>query len=158
VVADLTESGEVVAEVAASHPFLRLVGLVGSIDNDMSGTDMTIGVDTALHRIVEALDSIRSTASSHQRTFVVEVMGRHCGHLALTAGLATAANWLLIPEHPPEGEDWAQRMCAAMRAGHEIGRRQSLVLVAEGAQSDGERITVDRVKEVLECLAVMHGG
>ncbi len=151
VVAALSESGEVTAEVAVAHPFLRLVGLVGSIDNDMSGTDMTIGADTALHRITEALDSIRSTASSHQRTFVVEVMGRHCGYLALTAGLATAANWLLIPEHPPEGADWAQTMCAAMRAGHEIGRRQSLVLVAEGAQSgDGERITVDRVKEVLE--------
>ena len=150
-VGELVEAGEVTAEVAASHPFLRLVGLVGSIDNDMSGTDMTIGADTALHRITEALDSIRSTASSHQRTFVVEVMGRHCGYLALTAGLATAANWLLIPERPPEGEDWAQKMCAAMRAGHEIGRRQSLVLVAEGAQSrDGEPITVERVKEVLE--------
>ena len=151
VVAELVEAGEVAAEVAASHPFLRLVGLVGSIDNDMSGTDMTIGTDTALHRITEALDSIRSTASSHQRTFVVEVMGRHCGYLALTAGLATAANWLLIPEHPPDGEDWAQNMCAAMRAGHEIGRRQSLVLVTEGAQSrDGEPISVERVKEVLE--------
>jgi len=151
VVAELVEAGEVTAEVAAAHPFLRLVGLVGSIDNDMSGTDMTIGTDTALHRITEALDSIRSTASSHQRTFVVEVMGRHCGYLALTAGLATAANWLLIPEHPPDGEDWAQKMCAAMRAGHEIGRRQSLVLVTEGAQSrDGEPISVERVKEVLE--------
>ena len=150
VVAELVEAGEVTSEVAASHPFLRLAGLAGSIDNDMSGTDMTIGADTALHRITEALDSIRSTASSHQRTFVVEVMGRHCGYLALTAGLATAANWLLIPECPPEG-DWAQKMCAAMRAGHEIGRRQSLVLVTEGAQSrDGELITVERVKEVLE--------
>ena len=75
--------------VAAAHPFLRLVGLVGSIDNDMSGTDMTIGADTALHRIVEAMDALRSTASSHQRTFVVEVMGRHCGYLALMASLAT---------------------------------------------------------------------
>src|SRR5450756_1193083 len=151
VVAELVEAGEVTAEVAAANPFLRLVGLVGSIDNDMSGTDMTIGTDTALHRITEALDSIRSTASSHQRTFVVEVMGRHCGYLALTAGLATAANWLLIPEHPPDGEDWAQKMCAAMRAGHEIGRRQSLVLVTEGAQSrDSEPISVERVKEVLE--------
>ncbi|HEY5180969.1 MAG TPA: 6-phosphofructokinase [Dermatophilaceae bacterium] len=150
-VAELVEAGQVTAEVAASHPFLRLVGLAGSIDNDMSGTDMTIGADTALHRITEALDSIRSTASSHQRTFVVEVMGRHCGYLAMTAGLATAANWLLIPERPPEGEDWAQKMCAAMRAGHEIGRRQSLVLVTEGAQSrDGEPITVERVKDVLE--------
>jgi 6-phosphofructokinase 1 len=151
VVAELAETGEVTAEVAASHPFLRLVGLAGSIDNDMTGTDMTIGADTALHRITEALDSIRSTASSHQRTFVVEVMGRHCGYLALTAGLATAANWLLIPEHPPEGKDWAQEMCTAMRAGHEIGRRQSLVLVTEGAQSrEGEPITAERVKEVLE--------
>ena len=70
-VAELVEAGQVTAEVAASHPFLRLVGLAGSIDNDMSGTDMTIGADTALHRITEALDSIRSTASSHQRTFVV---------------------------------------------------------------------------------------
>jgi len=150
-VAELVEAAEVTAEVAAAHPFLRLVGLVGSIDNDMSGTDMTIGADTALHRITEALDSIRSTASSHQRTFVVEVMGRHCGYLALTAGLATAANWLLIPEHPPEGKDWAQEMCSAMRAGHEIGRRQSLVLVTEGARSsDGEPITSERVKQVLE--------
>src|SRR5680860_153334 len=150
-VAELVAAGQVTAEVAASHPFLRLVGLAGSIDNDMSGTDMTIGADTALHRITEALDSIRSTASSHQRTFVVEVMGRRCGYLAMTAGLATAANWLLIPERPPEREDWAQKMCAAMRAGHEIGRRQSLVLVTEGAQSrDGEPITVERVKEVLE--------
>ena len=150
-VAELVGAGQVSAEAAASHPFLRLVGLAGSIDNDMSGTDMTIGADTALHRITEALDSIRSTASSHQRTFVVEVMGRHCGYLAMTAGLATAANWLLIPERPPEGEDWAQKMCAAMRAGHEIGRRQSLVLVTEGAQSrDGEPITVERVKDVLE--------
>ena len=151
VVANLVEAGEVTAEVAASHPLLRLVGLGGSIDNDMSGTDMTIGADTALHRITEALDSIRSTASSHQRTFVVEVMGRHCGYLALTAGLATAANWLLIPESPPAGEDWAQNMCTAMRAGHEIGRRQSVVLVAEGAQTrDGEPITVQHVKDVLE--------
>jgi len=151
VVAKLVENGEVTAEVAEAHPFLRLVGLVGSIDNDMSGTDMTIGADTALHRITEALDAIRSTASSHQRTFVVEVMGRHCGYLALTAGLATAANWLLIPENPPDSEDWAQKMCAAMREGREIGRRQSLVLVAEGAQSrDGTPITVEDVKEVLE--------
>jgi len=151
VVAGLVEAGEVTADVAAAHPYLRLVGLAGSIDNDMSGTDMTIGADTALHRITEALDSIRSTASSHQRTFVVEVMGRHCGYLALTAGLATAANWLLIPERPPEGEDWAQKMCAAMRAGHEIGRRQSLVLVTEGARSsEGEPITSEHVKQVLE--------
>ena len=90
--AELVTSGEISPAVAADHPFLRLVGLVGSIDNDMAGTDMTIGADTALHRIVAAMDALRSTASSHQRTFVVEVMGRQCGYLALTASLASAAN------------------------------------------------------------------
>ena len=97
--AELVTSGEISPAVAADHPFLRLVGLVGSIDNDMAGTDMTIGADTALHRIVDAMDALRSTASSHQRTFVVEVMGRQCGYLALMASLASAANWLIIPKH-----------------------------------------------------------
>jgi len=119
--AELVDSGQIAKELAGEHPFLRLVGLVGSIDNDMSGTDMTIGADTALHRIVEAMDSLHSTASSHQRTFVVEVMGRHCGYLALMSSLATAANWVLIPEQPP-GKDWAQRMCRDVKAGRDIGR------------------------------------
>jgi 6-phosphofructokinase 1 len=68
---------------------LTVVGLVGSIDNDFLGTDMTIGADTALHRITEAIDAICSTASSHQRTFIVEVMGRHCGYLALMGAIAS---------------------------------------------------------------------
>ena len=66
-----------------------------------------LDADTALHRIVEAMDALRSTGSSHQRTFVVEVMGRHCGYLALMASIATAANWVMIPEQPPP-DDWAQ--------------------------------------------------
>ena len=148
---ELVDAGEVHPEVAAAHPFLRLVGLVGSIDNDMFGTDMTIGADTALHRITEALDAIHSTASSHQRTFVVEVMGRHCGYLALMASLATGANWVLIPERPPERDDWGSLMCAVLRAGRDQGRRQNVVLVAEGAQDrDGKRITVGDVKRLLE--------
>src|SRR5215468_11630249 len=106
--AELVDTGEISSDVAEKHPFLRLVGLVGSIDNDMSGTDMTIGADTALHRIVEALDALNSTASSHQRTFVVEVMGRRCGYLALMSSLATAASWVLIPEQPP-AEDWPEQ-------------------------------------------------
>ena len=147
---ELVEAGEMTQEVATAHPFLRLVGLVGSIDNDMSGTDMTIGADTALHRIVEALDALRSTASSHQRTFVVEVMGRHCGYLALMSSLAAAANWLMIPEQPP-ADDWAEQMCQAVRAGREIGRRQSVVIVAEGAKDRaGDPITADEIKKVLE--------
>ncbi len=148
--AELVASAEISPAVAAAHPFLRLVGLVGSIDNDMAGTDMTIGADTALHRIVEAMDALRSTASSHQRTFVVEVMGRHCGYLALMASLATAANWLMIPEQPPP-DDWAQQMCRDIEQGRVIGRRQSVVIVAEGAHDrNGNAITADQIKTLLE--------
>ena len=88
---ELVQASEVDAEVARAHPHLRLVGLVGSIDNDMFGTDMTIGADTALHRITEAIDAIHATAASHQRTFVIEVMGRRCGYLALMAALAAGS-------------------------------------------------------------------
>lgn len=69
------------------HAHLRIVGLVGSIDNDMSLTDMTIGAPTALHRICEAIDNINTTALSHSRAFVIEVMGRHCGWLALFSAI-----------------------------------------------------------------------
>ena len=99
---ELLDKGAITPEQARAHPYLGIVGLVGSIDNDMFGTDMTIGADSALHRIAEAIDAISSTAASHQRTFVVEVMGRHCGYLALMGGLATASDWLLIPENPPD--------------------------------------------------------
>lgn len=80
--------GKITDAQAVQHGHLKIVGLVGSIDNDMSMTDMTIGAPTALHRICEAIDSINSTAASHQRAFVLEVMGRHCGWLALMAGVA----------------------------------------------------------------------
>ena len=125
--AELAAEGAIPSDAALAHPMLRLVGLVGSIDNDMIGTDMTIGADTALHRIVEALDAIDSTASSHQRTFVVEVMGRHCGYLALMAALASGANWAFIPERPPAKDEWRPAMCAAMPAGRAGGRRRNLV-------------------------------
>lgn len=149
--AALVEAGELDAEQAERVPQLQVVGLVGSIDNDMFGTDMTIGADTALHRITEAIDAILSTAASHQRTFVVEVMGRNCGYLALMGSLATGANWVLIPEHPPATDDWEDSMCTALRAGREAGRRQSTVVVAEGATDrDGRPITSQYVKDVLE--------
>ncbi len=149
--AELVRAGRIGQDLADAHPRLRLVGLVGSIDNDMFGTDMTIGADTALHRITEAVDAIRSTAASHQRSFVIEVMGRHCGYLALMAALATGANWVLIPEHPPETDDWEQAMCAALEAGRRIGRRQNLVIIAEGAQDrHGHPITSEHVRAVLE--------
>lgn len=74
-----TPEGSITEEQKETNSHLNIVGLVGSIDNDFCGTDMTIGTDTALHRIIEAVDAIATTAASHQRCFVLEVMGRHCG-------------------------------------------------------------------------------
>jgi 6-phosphofructokinase 1 len=147
----LVEQGEVNQAVVDRHPDFNLVGLVGSIDNDMFGTDMTIGADTALHRITDAVDAIASTAASHQRTFVVEVMGRNCGYLALMSAIATGAEWVLIPERPPDLDNWEDKMCEMLRAGREAGRRDSIVIVAEGAQDrHGKPISSDYVKTVLE--------
>jgi len=149
--ADLVENDWITQATADRHPTLNIVGLVGSIDNDMYGTDMTIGADTALHRITEAIDAISSTAASHQRTFVVEVMGRHCGYLALMSALATGAGWVLIPESPPAVDNWEARMCQVLKAGREAGRRHSIVVVAEGARDrHGNPISSDYVKQVLE--------
>jgi 6-phosphofructokinase 1 len=149
--AELVEGGQISKEVAAAHPNLLIVGLVGSIDNDMFGTDMTIGADTALHRITEAIDAIASTAASHNRTFVVEVMGRHCGYLALMGAIASGANWVMIPEYPPPAEDWKGEMCQALISGRDIGRRHSIVVIAEGARDrSGNALTSEYVKQVLE--------
>ena len=85
---ELVDTGAITQAVAEQHSHLNIVGMVGSIDNDFCGTDMTIGTDSALHRILEVADAIIPTAHSHQRCFVLEVMGRHCGYLALVAGEA----------------------------------------------------------------------
>ncbi len=147
---ELVAAGSIDQSLADAHRRLTLVGLVGSIDNDMFGTDMTIGSDTALHRITEAVDAIHSTASSHQRAFVIEVMGRNCGYLALMSAVSAGANWVLIPEHPPAGGDWEEAMCEALHAGREIGRRLNLVIVAEGARDrSGNPITAEQVSNVL---------
>jgi 6-phosphofructokinase 1 len=148
--AELVAAGELSRETADAHPALMFAGLVGSIDNDLVGTDMTIGADTALHRIVDAIDALASTAASHQRSFVVEVMGRHCGYLALMSAIAGGCDYVLLPENPPEA-GWEERMCTALRRGREAGRRDSLVVVAEGARSrSGEPITSAYVRQVIE--------
>ncbi|MCC7164568.1 MAG: 6-phosphofructokinase [Anaerolineae bacterium] len=146
---ELVAEGNITPDQALAHPELAIVGLVGSIDNDMFGTDMTIGADTALHRIVEAVDAIINTAASHQRSFIVQVMGRHCGYLALMAGLATGANWLFIPENPPE-PGWEEEMCAMIHAGRLSGRRHNIILIAEGAiNRAGKEISSEYVSNVL---------
>ena len=148
---ELTKNKLIDREIADEHPHLYIVGLVGSIDNDMYGTNMTIGADTALHRITEAIDAISSTAASHQRTFVVKVMGRNCGYLALMGALATGADWVLIPEYPPNVENWREVMCDRLKKGRETGKRDSIVVMAEGAKDrNGNYIGSSEVAKVLE--------
>ncbi|HSO22813.1 MAG TPA: 6-phosphofructokinase [Chondromyces sp.] len=149
--AELVESGRLSREAAERHPYLSIAGLGASIDNDMIGTDMAIGADTALHRITEAVDAIGATAASHQRTFVVEVMGRNCGYLALMSALATGADAVLIPEEPPTRSALEEILPRRLRAGREAGRRDSIVIVAEGAvDSEGRPITSSYIKQLLE--------
>ena len=147
---ELHANGEIDGEEYARYPHLAIVGLVGSIDNDMWGTDITIGADSALHRITYAVDCISSTAASHQRAFVVEVMGRNSGYLALMSALATGADWALIPESPPDVDNWEEKMCEVLSAGRKAGRRDSIVIVAEGAiDRNGNEISADYVCKVL---------
>jgi len=149
-VEELVATGALAREAASRTPPLSIVGLVGSIDNDMVGTDITIGADTALHRITEAVDAIASTAASHQRTFVIEVMGRHCGYLALMGAIATGASMVLIPESPPDVDAWEDLMAERLRAGREAGRRDSIVIVAEGARDrHGNPISAEHVRQAL---------
>ena len=108
---ELVDSGELSSQQVEPFRFLNIVGLVGSIDNDMSGTDSTIGCYSSLTRICSAVDDVFDTAFSHQRGFVVEVMGRHCGWLALMAAISTGADWLFIPEMPPR-DGWEDDMCS----------------------------------------------
>ena len=114
-VSELVKKERISKDLADRHRHLSIVGMVGSIDNDMCGTDFTIGATSALHRIVEAVDAVSNTAQSHQRAFIIEVMGRQCGWLALMASIATGADWLFLPEAPVEYDNWEEVMCGALR-------------------------------------------
>ena len=118
-----------------------VVGIPASIDNDVFGTDMAIGVDTALNTIVEAIDKLRDTAASHQRAFIVETMGRDCGHLALMSGVISGAEMTLIPEQDVDAEEVA----AAVSQAHARGKTHAIVVVAEGA-----RLGASALKEMLD--------
>ncbi|XP_075870953.1 ATP-dependent 6-phosphofructokinase, platelet type-like isoform X4 [Nelusetta ayraudi] len=144
---ELVDQGLIEADAVQKYSALHIVGMVGSIDNDFCGTDMTIGTDSALHRIIEVVDAIMTTAQSHQRTFVLEVMGRHCGYLALVSALACGADWVLIPEMPPE-DGWEDKMCQKLSATRSRGTRLNIIIVAEGAiDRHGKPITSSFVKE-----------
>ncbi|XP_017560418.1 ATP-dependent 6-phosphofructokinase, platelet type isoform X3 [Pygocentrus nattereri] len=151
---ELVQQGLIEEDAVQRYSALHIVGMVGSIDNDFCGTDMTIGTDSALHRIIEVVDAIMTTAQSHQRTFVLEVMGRHCGYLALVSALACGADWVLIPEMPPE-DGWEEKMCEKLSANRAGMKRLNIIIVAEGAiDRNNKPITTDHVKD----LVVRHLG
>nr|XP_032621230.1 ATP-dependent 6-phosphofructokinase, platelet type isoform X6 [Chelonoidis abingdonii] len=146
---ELAQSGKIEEEAVKKYVYLNIVGMVGSIDNDFCGTDMTIGTDSALHRIIEVVDAIMTTAQSHQRTFVLEVMGRHCGYLALVSALACGADWVFIPEYPPE-EGWEDQMCVKLSENRARKKRLNIIIVAEGAiDSHNKPITSEKVKDLV---------
>jgi 6-phosphofructokinase 1 len=110
---------------------IRTVAIPASIDNDIPFTDMSLGVDTALNNIIHAVDCLKDTASSHDRTFVVETMGRNCGYLALASAIACGAEFAIIPETPYNLDE----ICQLLRRRYEEGRDNSILMVAEGAAS-----------------------
>ena len=110
---------------------VKVIGIPASIDNDIYGTDMSIGVDTSLNIIINAVDCIKDTASSHERAFIIEVMGRNCGYLALASGIACGAEAVIIPEIPYNIDKIADLLYRRYRE----GKTNSIVIVAEGAAS-----------------------
>ncbi|XP_014346775.1 ATP-dependent 6-phosphofructokinase, platelet type isoform X8 [Latimeria chalumnae] len=146
---EFVENEKIDKEAAEKYSHLNIVGMVGSIDNDFCGTDMTIGTDSALHRIMEVVDAIMTTAQSHQRTFVLEVMGRHCGYLALVSALACGADWVFIPESPPQ-DGWEDLMCSKLSENRSRGSRLNIIIVAEGAiDRHGKLISSSFIKDLV---------
>ncbi len=115
----------------------NVVGVASTIDNDLYGSEITIGVDTALNIALEAVDRLKTTASSHQRAFLLEVMGRDCGYLALMTALAGGAEAVIIPEVPTDPEEVAK----IIEEAYEKGKAHAIVIVAEGAEYNAEKLS-----------------
>lgn len=120
------------------------VGVPGTIDNDIPGTEFTIGFDTALNTVLDSIDRIRDTATSHERTFIIEVMGRNAGDIALWTGLAGGAETIIIPEEGFSMDD----VVARLNKGQERGKKHSVIVVAEGVMSGTE--FAEKLKEATD--------
>ena len=127
-------NGSQTGALALSNMGFPVVGVPSTVDNDLYGSEITIGADTALNIAIEAIDRLKVTASSHQRAFLVEVMGRDCGYLALMAGIAGGAEALVIPEVETDPEALAEEL----RGAYERGKPHAIVVVAEGARYNAE--------------------
>ena len=130
------------ARIFANEFNLPIIGLPGTIDNDLYGTDTTIGYDTALNTIMECVDKIRDTATSHERLFFIEVMGRDAGFLALNGAIASGAEAAIIPEISTEVDQLAQ----LIQNGFRKSKNSSIVLVAESPEIGGAMALAERVK------------
>eukprot|EP00923_Selenidium_pygospionis_P004893 GHVN01008146.1.p1 GENE.GHVN01008146.1~~GHVN01008146.1.p1 ORF type:complete len:892 (-),score=73.02 GHVN01008146.1:6101-8437(-) len=130
---ELVRRGDINEQQAQKSRFITIAGLCGSIDNDMCGTEKTIGADSSLHRVIESIDAISATAESHRRAFVIEVMGRNCGWLALMAHIALSADWVFLPEDPPRPDKWQEDLCITLKNNRAQGKPLSIVILSEGA-------------------------
>ena len=130
------------ARIFASEFNFPIVGIPGTIDNDLFGTDNTIGYDTALNTIMEAVDKIRDTATSHERLFFIEVMGRDAGFLALNGAIATGCEAAIIPEIATENDQLGE----LIKNGFRKSKNSSIVLVAESPLTGGAMALAERVK------------
>ena len=124
------------------YPDFKIIGCPGTIDNDLGGTDFTIGYDTAINTAMEAVDKIKDTAAAHNRLFFIEVMGRHAGFIALETGIATGAEAILVPESKTE----LDRLVEFLKRNYERGN-SSIVIVAEGEEEGGAYKIAQKVKE-----------
>lgn len=139
--------GEDTLGVAAKlHPKVKIVGVPKTIDNDIPETDYTFGFDSAVNIAMDAIDRIQTTAESHNRVVVVEVMGRHTGWIALEAGIAGAADIILIPEKPVD----LDKICEIIMERHQRGRNYSVVVVAEGVKLPVEKKRTPKGKLVVQ--------
>jgi len=132
-------------EFKNEFPDIQVIGIPGTIDNDLYGTDYTIGFDTACNTVVEAVDKIRDTASSHSRIFFVEVMGRDAGYIALYTGIANGAEEILIPETKTNMDDLVDNIQNRWRS----NKKSSIIIVAEGEELGGAVKVSEMVKEKL---------
>jgi 6-phosphofructokinase 1 len=126
-------------------PDIKIMGIPGTIDNDLSGTDYTLGFDTAVNTVIEAVDKIRDTAASHDRCFLIEVMGRDSGCIALWSGLAGGAEEILLPEKPTDFD----ALVSKLEEGKGNSKTSSIILVAEGEKNGGAAEVADELKKRL---------
>lgn len=141
------------AEIFHNEFNVPVVGVPGTIDNDIAGTDYSIGFDTAVNTVVEAINKIRDTATSHERTFILEVMGRESGCIAMTAGLAGGAESILVPEL----EFNIDEVCEKLYRGYKRGKLHSIIIVAEGAAGGMDISRIIREKTGLETKVTILG-